>query len=206
MTKVKKNFFSFITIIIFLTLAVSSAVNRIHFGAFNTSNTTVKGEDNRNYLQKNDGIKIYGQTVTWKSGLILKDQITIDDQKFKIAEIRGYKSNGIYYGRLGKEYIKRFIQGKINVYIRYSEVTTTSTDRNGNMRMRTYTRTDHYAQKGTDGEMINIPDQYVIAKLVKDCPLAYNMINVSDSKIRAAIKQNGNFLNRIFEIYNNDCK
>lgn len=206
MTKTKRNFLSLITVIIFLTLAVGSAVNRIHFGAFNTGNATVKGEDSRNYLLKNDGTKIYGEKVTWKSGIILKDQISIDDQTFKISEIKGYKSSNIYYGRLRNEYIKRIIQGKLNVYIRYSEVTSTSTDRNGSMRVRTYTRTDHYAQKGTDEEMINIPDQYVIAKLVKDCPLAYNMINISDSKIRAELKKNGNFLNRIFEIYNNGCK
>lgn len=206
MTKTKRNFLSVITVIIFLTLAVGSAVNRIHFGAFNTGNATVKGEDSRNYLLKNDGTKIYGETVTWKSGIVLKNQISIDSQRFKISEIKGYKSSNIYYGRFRNEYIKRIIQGKLNVYIRYSEVTTTSMDRNGGMRMRTYTRTDHYAQKGTDGEMINIPDQYVIANLVKDCPLAYNMINISDSKIRAELKKNGNFLNRIFEIYNNGCK
>lgn len=206
MTKTKRNFLSLITVIIFLTLAVGSAVNRIHFGAFNTGNATVKGEDSRNYLLKNDGTKIYGEKVTWKSGIILKDQISIDDQTFKISEIKGYKSSNIYYGRLRNEYIKRIIQGKLNVYIRYSEVTSTSTDRNGSMRVRTYTRTDHFAQKGTDGEMINIPDQHVIAKLVKDCPLAYNMINISDSKIRAELKKNGNFLNRIFDIYNNGCK
>lgn len=206
MTKVKKNLLSVCTIFIFSVLAIGSAVNKIHMGAFNTSKSTEKETDNRDYLLKNDGTKIYGNKVTWKSGLLTKDQISIDDQKFKIPDIMGYKSEGLYYGRLGKEYIQRIIHGKLNVYIQYTEVTSNSVSTSGSVRSRSYTRTDHYAQRGPDGEMIGIPGQKEIGKLVKDCPLAFEMIDISNSKVRKAIKKDRNFLNSIFEIYNNDCK
>jgi hypothetical protein len=162
--------------------------------------------ENKNYLVKNDGTKIYGESISWKTGLLVKDQIKIDDQKFKITEIMGYRTGDAYYGRLGKEYIKRIVRGKLNVYVQFTQVTTTSTDRNGFSHTRSYTRTDQYGQRGEDGKMVPLAGQKDIKELVSDCPLAVQMADVKNSAMRKAIKKDPNYLNRIFDIYNNDCQ
>jgi hypothetical protein len=54
--------------------------------------------------------------------------------------------------------------------------------------------------------MIAFGDQNSIKKLVRDCPLSVEMIDLSNSKIRKAVKKDRNYLNNIFEVYNNDCK
>jgi hypothetical protein len=154
----------------------------------------------------NDGTKIYGEKIIWKTGIFVKDQIKIDDQKFKIPEVRGYQTGGVYYARLRNDFIKRIVHGKINVYVQFSEVTTTSTDHSGFTHTSHYTRTDQFAQKGEDGPMIQIASQEDIKKWVSDCPLSVEMCEKSNRQMRKAIKQNRNYLNEIFEIYNNDCK
>src|SRR3974390_1506709 len=96
-----KHLASVCVLIAFTIFAVSSRVNKIHYGAFNYYN---KVEDqSANYLEKNDGSRIYGDKITWKSGLF-GNSIKIDEQKFKLAEVRGYLQNGTFYGRLGKDY------------------------------------------------------------------------------------------------------
>jgi hypothetical protein len=45
-----------------------------------------------------------------------------------------------------------------------------------------------------------------IVKAVADCPLAVEMADLKGSKIRKAIRKNPQYLNSIFETYNNDCK
>lgn len=202
----QKQLLSLSAVVLFIFLAAASKVNKIHWGAFNYNNKVEARSDSGNYLVNNDGTKIYGNKITWKSGLLTKDQIQIDDQKFKMDDIKGYRQATIFYHRYGNGYIKRIVHGKMNVYVQFTDVTSTSTDRNGFTRTRTYTRTDHYAQKGEDGPMIHFAGQDDIKKLLSDCPLAAQMIDMSNSKIRKAIKENPNYLNTIFETYNNDCK
>jgi uncharacterized protein YxeA len=202
----KKHLFSFSAVIIFIFLALASQVNKIHYGAFNYDNRVEDKSDTRNYLEQNDGTRIYGQKIMWKSGLLAKDQIQIDKQKFKISEIRGYRMGDTFFGRLRNEYIKRIVHGKINVYVQFSQVTSTSVDHNGYSRSRTSTRTTQYAQKGEDGSMVIFAGQNDIKTIVSDCPLAVEMIDISNAKIRKAVKKNPDYLNNVFEVYNNDCK
>ena len=206
MKNTKKNLLSIFTIIIFTGLAISSTVNKIHYGSFNYDNKIEEKSTEGNYLLKNDGTKVFGNKIKWKSGLLVKDQIQIDDQKYKISEIRGYREYATYYTRFKKEFIKRIVHGKVNVYVMFTEVTTTTTDRNGFSRTKSYTRTDQYGQKGEDGEMIGLAGQKEIKELLSDCPLAVEMISLSNSKIRKAIKKDSNYLNSIFDVYNNGCK
>ena len=206
MLSTKKNLLSFCAVIAFVILALASKVNQIHYGAFNYSNRVEDRTENKNYLVKNDGTKIYGESISWKTGLLVKDQIKIDDQKFKISEILGYRNGDTYYGRLGKEYIKRIVHGKVNVYVQFTDVTTTSTDRNGFTRTRSYTRTDQYAQRGDDSKMTPLADQKDIKAMVSDCPIAFQMADIKNSAMRKAIKKDPNYLNKIFDIYNNDCQ
>ncbi len=206
MNKNKKILLSCCTLVVFALFALSSAVNKIHYGAFNYSNNVEDMTDSRNYLLMNDGTKLYGDKISYKSGLLVKDQIKIDDQKFKISEVRGYRVHDVFYGRLRSEYIKRIVHGKVNVYVQFSLVTTTSTDHSGFTHTSSYTRTDQYAQKGDDGPMFPMGGQKDIAKVVSDCPLAVEMANKSNSQIRKAIRKNRNYLNSIFDVYNNGCQ
>ena len=96
MLSTKKNLFSFCAVIAFVILALASKVNQIHYGAFNYSNRVEDRTENKNYLVKNDGTKIYGESISWKTGLLVKDQIKIDDQKFKISEILGYRNGDTF--------------------------------------------------------------------------------------------------------------
>jgi len=198
-----KQLLSIATICFFIFLALAS--NKIHYGAFNYSNQVEDKKDKRNYIEKEDGTRVYGEKITWKSGLLAKDQIQIDQEKFRIADVRGYRQGQTYYGRLNNEYIKRIVHGKINVYVKFSTVTETSFT-NGRTSTKSYTRTDHYAQRGDDGPMINIAGQKDIKKMVSDCPLAVQMADLSNRKMRKQIKRNRNYLNDIFETYNNNCK
>lgn len=201
----RKNLLSICVLIVFAFFALSSAVNKIHLGAFNYSNRVEDPKDPGNYLLMNDGTKVYGGKITWKSGLLVKDQIKIDDQKFKITEVRGYQANRVFYGRLRNDYIQRIVHGKINVYVQFTQVTSTSTDHSGFMHTYTYTRTDHYSQIEDDGPMVVFGSQQAIKKLVAGCPVAEAMADKSNHQIRKAIRKDPNYLNEIFEVYNDNC-
>ena len=200
-----KNLLSLMAVIVFVFLGLASAVNKMHYGAFNYNNKVEGKSGEGNYVVKNDGSKIYGKKVEWKSGLILKDQIRIDDQKFKISEIRGYRDGDEFFGRKGNEYIKRIVHGKVNVYVEFTQVSSTNTDSQGRMRTRNYTRTDQYGQIGEDGKMVVLAGQKEIRELLSDCPLAVEMASLSNSQTRKALKKNPNYLNSIFDVYNNNC-
>ena len=201
-----KNLLSFFVIAVFVMMGLASKVNKIHTGAFQYETSKEDDLEQGNYLVKNDGTKVFGTNIKWKSGLFVKDKIGIDDQVFKINEIRGYKTGNKFFGRIDNEYVKRIVHGKINVYVVFSQGSYMTTDGNGHSRMHNYTRATHYAQTGEDGEMTVFAGQADIRKLVAGCPLAVEMASLSDRKTRKAIKKNRHYLNDIFEIYNNDCK
>src|SRR5687768_4899081 len=150
-----KQLLSVITVFLFAFFALGSKVNQLHYGAFNYNNHVEDKKEKRNYLEMNDGTKIYGRDIRWKSGLVVKDQIQIDGQKFKIDEVRGYREGQTYYGRLRNEYLQRIVHGKVNVYVQFTQVTQTTNER-GMMRTRSYTRTDQWAQMGDEGKMISL--------------------------------------------------
>jgi hypothetical protein len=201
-----RHLLSIAVLLIFTCLALASRVNKIHYGAFNYGNRVEDPADTKNFLVMNDGTKVYGEKIDWQSGFLLKNQIKIDDQKFKISDVRGYQKNEVFYGRLKATYIHRIVHGKINVYVDFTNVTQTSTDHTGFTHTSSYTRTDHYAQKGENGPMIVMASQSDIEDLVNSCPLAVEMAHKSNHQIRKAIKRDRDYLNEIFDVYNNGCK
>lgn len=206
MKSTTKHLFSGCVLIVFAFFALASRVNRIHMGAFNYSNRVEDSSDTRNYLMLNDGTKIYGDKVSWKSGMLVKDQIKIDDQKYKISEVKGYQKKQVFYGRLKNTYIQRIVHGKINVYVDFTNVTTTTPGPNGTMMTNNYVRTDHYSQQGEDGPLVVFANQTDIENLVSGCPLAVEMVHKSDRQLRKAIRHDRNYMNNIFNVYNNGCK
>ena len=206
MPKLKQYLVTISTVLLFILFAAASKVNKIHYGAFHYNNLVEDPRESGNYLVKEDGTKIPGTKITWKSGLLVKDQIKIDDQKFKISEIRGYREGAEYWGRLKNVYIKRIVHGKINVYVQFKEESTSYSDANGNTHTRNYTASYQYSQIGESGPLEPLAGQGDIKKLVADCPLALEMASLSNGKMRRAIKKNRNYLNDIFDVYNNGCK
>lgn len=202
----KKQLLSFTVLLVFIFFALASAVNKIHLNAFNYGNKVEDPFEKGNYLVKADGTKLYGDKISWKSGALVKDKVKIDDQSFGFSEVKGYMKDNVYYAKKGNDFIQRIVHGKINVYVQFTDVTSTSTNSRGAMTTRSYTRTDHYAQVGEDGEMIGLAGQKQIKQVVSDCPLAVSMADVSDSQMRKAIKKDRNYLNSIFDVYNNGCK
>lgn len=201
-----KHICSVLIVTAFAWMAVASKVNKVHYGAFNYGNSVEPVSEGGNYLLMMDGTKIYGDKIGWKSGLLTKDEVSIDGNKFKMKEVRGYLQGRTFYGRLKTDFIQRIVHGDINVYVKFTQVTETSTSSTGRVSTRTYTRTDHYGQKGDTGEMEPLAGQKDMKRMVAGCSLAEEMCSLSNSKMRKAIKKDRNYLNKIFETYNNHCE
>lgn len=206
MKKTTRHIYSFVVTIIFIVIAAGSArVNKIHCGAFSKAPT---GEEagHQNYIVLNDGRKVMGDKISWKAGMLVKDQIRVDDEKFHIKETLGYFRNGIYYARIGNDYAQRIIHGALNLYYTEDWVTSTTTSSTGQMRTTNRPVCRHYVQVGEDGPLHIIADQKDILEYVKDCPEAAAMIDKKDKAIRRAIRKDRFYLNQVFITYNNGCK
>ncbi len=83
---------------------------------------------------------------------------------------------------------------------------TTTTDHGGFTHTSSYVRTDQYSQKGENSTLVVFASQSDIEDLVSSCPLAVEMAHKSNHQIRKAIKHDRNYLNDIFNVYNNGCK
>ena len=203
--KSKKQVLSILTIIAFFLMAIASKVNKIHGNAF-SSEANPEGKVSVNYVVLNDGSHVTGKSISWKAGAFTKDEIRIDDHKFKLGDVHGYMQNGTYWKRSGNHFMVRLVHGKLNVYRDSYQTTNTTTDANGRMRTNTVTHYVHYAERGENGPMTRLDNQKDIQNAVSGCPLAVELASLSDKKMRKAIRANRRYLNEIFEIYNNDCK
>jgi len=195
--KFTKQTLSVLAIAAFFLMAVASTTVKIQTNQF-SSKTAPEDKVESTYLVLNDGSHVTGKKITWTAGVILKDQIKIDNQKFKFAEVRGYMQNGIYRKRSGSDFLDRLVHGKINIYRDISHITTTSGHSN--------TPFIHYMQRGENGPLIIIANKKNIKEAVSDCPLSLELASLSDREMKKALKSNGRYLNEIFEVYNNDCK
>jgi len=187
------NLISFVALIIFLFIGIASiGINKLRCDGFDTM-ATRKEANKGNYIVKNDGTRIYGNKISWSYGVLSSHNITIDNEKYKITEIKGYRLDGVYFGRYHAGYVKRIIEGKLNVYYQM-EITDKTT------------HCYYYAQRGEDGEFTQIASLDDIKQLVKDCPKSYEIINKSNKQIRKSIQSDPFYLSEIFEAYNNDCQ
>jgi hypothetical protein len=184
MKKISKTFLS-AAVILFISLSFGSCTP--YTGTFKYTQHAENPADSGNFLVKNDGNRIYGNEITWKSSSFTHGTINIDNQQFGMADVRGYMKKGIYYGLFRGTYIQRILHGKkINIYVTFNSVTVNA----------------YYAQRGEDGEMIKF-SQPDIVNMVKDCPQAVKMASLTDREMNNAIKNNPSYLNSIFDVYNN---
>ena len=193
----KKHLASFCILVVFALLAVSSSVNHIHGTAFKYNNQVEAPTDN--CLVKNDGTKVFGKDISWNTGVLVKKTIGIDGKYFPRSEIRGYFMNGSYYGLFKNAYGRRIIHGKINVYVQWATVSSTTTYSNGSTSSHSYDDAYHYVQMGDDGPMMPLTSKRRIKNMLEACPLAVDIVARSGGK-------KDPYFNHAFDVYNNGCK
>ncbi len=198
-----KSVYTILLPFVFLFMASESntqiRVRRIFCSSFSSK---VYGEDSiekRNYLELNDGTKVYGEKIVWQTGIAVKDQIKIDNQKYKLNDVRGYFIGGRYSLRFGDNFARRIIHGKLSVYFLSREEIYYQDG-------RSKTRTVCGVWVKGNGAMQEIGTKEDIMDHVKDCPKAVEMMNKSYKDIRKAAKEEDDYLNQVFITYNNDCK
>ncbi len=190
-------------IVSFFILASGCSSNSLQIGSINYFNKVEDKTNEGNYLELNNGTKIKGDTITWKAGSFVKDEIKIDNQSLAVKEVKGYRKEDDYYIRIKKEYIKRIVHGtKINIYM----MSFNKEYSNGNGGTSVVTKTNFYSQKGDDSPLEVFHKLKSIRRLVADCPVAIKMLDKRNWKIRKAMRKNGNYLNSVFDVYNNNCK
>jgi hypothetical protein len=208
MKNLNKFLLPFYSLILIVTLLISCDPNRIHYGVFNYYNK-VEDDNTTSYIIKNDGRKVYGNYVSWGNADIHK-QVVLDGVKYPPSEVKAFKNKGIYYIRFDSGYIKRFIHGKINVYVHFDEryINNNVGLNNRNIHFKTHdSHSRHYAQIGEDGPLIFIVNRDVLVDLVKDCPLSVSMIGDDGyDKLMDGHRKDIDYMNNIFNIYNNGCK
>jgi hypothetical protein len=194
-----KNLFSFLALALFFVMAAASSKRPLTCGYF--SDDIGKKEELRNFVEMMDGSRVYGKDVRWKSGLLVKDEVILDGEHFKLSGVRGYQSKGIYYIRERNDFLKRVVHGKLNVY----EHTYTTTQSTGRMTT-TKINCAYYTQQGDKGPLKLMRNSDDIRDAVGTCPAAMAKLDLKDRFLRRAIRSNFSYLNEVFEIYNNGCK
>ena len=184
-----------------LILVPGCTVAPVTSALFNPNVSVEEDYEEGNYLIRNDGSKVYGKKIKGMYGIAVKDYISIDGQKFKPSEIKGYRDGKFFYGRHNSDYNKRVVHGAINIYVGQEIRRTTS---NATNITRNETRTYNYYQKGENGELILFGDAD-IKYIVRGCAKAEAMADKSPKELRQALRKNPGYLNDIFEVYNKEC-
>ena len=200
----KQNLFSLTACIFFIYLAFAcKSSNKLWCGSMIT-NVEADSEP-ENFVIFNDGTKITGENISYQTGAFVSDQIKVNNEKYPIADTRGFKANGIFYGRVGNNYAKRIIAGKINIYYREKTVVSTTTDASGRTKTRTSLDCLYYYQVGDTGILEEFYKYNTIRELIQGCTKAAAMMDKSDNEIKKILKDDSGYLNSVFETYNS-CK
>lgn len=200
-----------LTIIFFLLQLVSYAGEKLSLPIYNQldrhniSDTPIINYDTitQNYLLKNDGSIVYFKKFKWKAGALQKHEIIIDGEDYDTKDVRGYQYKGIYFGRMSRYFIKRIIHGKVNVYI-YAESDTHVSSATG--MSYGYNYSEYYIQVGEFTDMKKITKTKELAEALSDCPLAAAYAESDYPTLKKALKEDPDYFNSIFQIYNNGCK
>ena len=191
-------------LILFFVLAVSCSTNKINYGSFDYYNK-VEDDNTTTYIIKNDGTKVYGNNISIVN-FDINHQVSLDGIKYPLFEVKAYKNKGTYYIRLDNRYIKRIVHGKINVYVHFDEEYGHAGYYGLTVKTH-YSYSKHYAQRGENGPLILLANREVLVDLVKDCPLSISMIGSEGyGQLRKGNKDDPDYLNHIFNVYNNGCK
>ncbi len=151
----------------------------------------VKPTDNRSYVLMKDSSLVYGQKAVVWEGPLAKNVVRLDGKPIPSPDILGFQSQGYYYARVSdREYAKRYIQGRINVYvsIRYAG------------SPQTYSVTFFQKGNGPFKESIGFDE---LKQMLSDCENAYDMINIPYEQYVKTVNKQRDFIQTVIETYNN---
>lgn len=204
MYRSKKHWLSVLTLLVFVVFALASKSSKVSRETFGYTDTREDVSTKGNYIVMEDGTKVYGYAIGWQSGLTLKDVVVMDEKKYKISDVKGFMRGGNYYTRFHKGYIQRLVHGKINVYVKHEDHVS-AINENGRLYYNSNTRTEYYYQIGEDGDLKKF-NRGDIQGLLKDCPTAAAMADISKKQLNKALEEDPNYMNKVFHIYNSGCK
>jgi hypothetical protein len=176
---------------------------KLECSSFNHQNSKV-GISGSNYLLLNDGSKVFGNEIKSAWGILTKDKVVIDGKLFLIKDVQGYYQDGIYYGRLGMDYIKRIIDGKLSLYSVEERVGVTNVVVNG-IDGISLSVCSFYITNTPNGQMKKIKTIEDIRKYLLSCPKALDALKKTDKEIKSSIQGDISFLNSVIETFNNGC-
>lgn len=221
MNQKRKHVLSFLTVLFFGWMAISSASVLPFMVYFDASQQELVDDsiaDFSKYLLKNDGTKIYGKYIKWEDDYRDKDEIFIDEKAYPISEILAFRlSPEKFYWKDGSNFYKKIIDGKISIYYAmvnqsYTTATTTTStplsngrtlERTSGGQTRTYSVPIYYYKWQDDKNMVRLDSHEKLKEIVKDCPKAFEKVNMKSKKLSKLMRQNNNYLNEVITLYNN---
>ena len=182
---------------IFLALLILSlffirCANMSHSTAVNPYNFKhVPSADKRSYVVMKDSSIVYGQKVRgWGDALLNKRVAHIDGKPIPASEVLGFQNEAGYFAHVENDALaKRYVTGRISVYKRFVD------GANGTNYAITYFQKEGGPVKGaTLDELI---------QMLKDCPKAYDMINIPREEYLKIVKKQPYYTQTVIETYNN---
>lgn len=182
--------------------------------AFDRGKSVEEDTTRAHYLLKNDGTRIEGDKMEWKSGGLNRKEAVMDGKAYPTKELKGARIGNGYFANIDKQLARRIVRGKINVYAlgkmrvvadrdSYHQTANKTVSGYKSAVQVTYT---YYSQMGEDGEIKKLDDIDDIRKLLSDCPAALSMLDTKNEEVKKALKKEGGYLNKVFEVYNNGCQ
>jgi hypothetical protein len=145
--------------------------------------------DEPNYVLMKDSSRVYGGTKLKAS----KKYVYVDDKKIPSADVLGFQNKVGFWTKVEENkwtiyWALRLVHGKISVYS-HSEPPP-------NGWAAFYYQKDNGPVELSSGRW----DQF--KEMVRECPKAYDMANISDDECKKALKKDLYFTQSIVETYN----
>jgi len=174
-----------------LALVFFSCTSMSHSTAINPYNFKhVPSAEKRSYVVMKDSSIVYGQKVRgWGDALLNKRVAHIDGKPIPASEVLGFQNEAGYFAHVENDALaKRYITGRISVYKRFVDT------HNGSYAIT-------YFQKA--GGPVKETSMDELTQMLRDCPKAYDMINIPREEYLKIIKKQPYYTQTVIETYNN---
>ena len=203
----KRNILNIVVVFFFLfitSFSYQKYPGKLLYGFFYHDNIVEDVSDKRNYIEKNNGEKIYGEVIKLDVGLFKQTKVRIDSQEFLMYEIIGFRESDRYFLRYNNYFVRRIVHGKINIYEFDSSERVPNSD--GVNFLMTGTLYNYFSQVGDHSNLKKIRRYSKYKKIVVGCQTSSDLANKKRMELAKETEKNQKFFNRIIEIYNNGCK
>jgi hypothetical protein len=141
-----------------------------------------------------DSSLVYGEKADAPIGGLSKNVVKLDGKSIPSSEVLGFQHEGYFYAKgpnpdYPKEYAKRYVQGRISVYVSIR-----------------YTGPSHslkvcFFQKG-NGPLRESIELDELKQMLSDCKKAYDMVNIPHDQYVKAVKKDPYFIQHVVQVYN----